>query len=61
MPKKPLKIKRGNYGTVFELDDGTYGIDWLRKNENNFRQHIVGLSKSELRAISNKITEFLEN
>ena len=59
--KKPLKIRRDNDGEVFQTEDGLYGMDWLRKNENNFRQTISGLKRHELRSISEKIIEFLES
>ena len=59
--QKPLKIRRDNDGEVFQTEDGLYGMDWLRKNENNFRQTISGLKRHELRSISEKIIEFLES
>ena len=59
--QKPLKIRRDNDGEVFQTDDGLYGMDWLRKNENNFRQTISGLKRHELRSIADKIIEFLES
>ena len=57
--QKPLKIRRDNDGEVFQTEDGLYGMDWLRKNENNFRQTISGLKRHELRSIADKIIEFL--
>jgi hypothetical protein len=59
--QKPLKIRRDNDGEVFQTEDGLYGMDWLRKNENNFRQTISGLKRHELRSIADKIIEFLES
>ena len=59
--QKPLKIRRDNDGEVFQTEDGLYGMDWLRKNENNFRQTISGLKRHELKSIADKIIEFLES
>ena len=59
--KKPVKLRRDNDGEVFQTEDGLYGMDWLRKNENNFRQTISGLKRHELKSIEDKIIEFLES
>ena len=59
--KKPVKLRRDNDGEVFQLDDGTYGVDFLPKNKNGFRQSITGMKRCELKSLGDAIFLFLEN
>lgn len=58
--KKPLKIKRGNDGEVFQHGEKEYGICWRNQGKFGFLQQITGLSKRELRQFADKIYQFLE-
>lgn len=59
--KKPLRIKRGNDGEIFQHSEKEFGISWMTQGNWGFQQQITGLSKRELLKIADKIYQFIES
>lgn len=59
--KKPLKIKRGQDGEIFQHSEKEFGISWRSKGDWGFLQSITGLSKRELKLIADKIYQYVES